>query len=136
MDLAGVSFAAFLIAAQAALPAPPKAADPAPADCGSVVVVRCASPAPAATPPPPARLRGARTPEPSLMDPVVVEAPRLPAPPSLQELMQRAARNEGPVSYRARNIGTSNCTCFEPCVMNCCQCTTGGNSGPALFTGR
>jgi hypothetical protein len=134
MDLAGVSLAAFLIAAQAALPAPVNVPDPAAVDCGSVVVVRCATPAPAAQQP--ARLRSARVAEPSLMDPVVVEAPRLPAPPSLNELMQRAARGDRPISYKARPMGTSNCTCFEPCVMNCCQCTTGGNTGPTLFTGR
>jgi len=134
MDLAGVSLAAFLIAAQAALPPPPRVADPAPADCGSVVVVRCATSAP--PPEQPARLRGARVAEPSLMDPVVVEAPRLPAPPSLNELMQRAARGDRPISYKSRPMGTSNCTCFEPCVMNCCQCTAGGNTGPPLFTGR
>ena len=133
MDLAGVSLAAFLIIAQVAATAP-TVPDPAPADCGSVVVVRCANPAPPA--PQPAPLRGARVAEPSLMDPVVVEAPRLPAPPSLHELLQRAARGDRPVSYKTRSIGTSNCTCFEPCVMNCCQCTTGSNTGPALFTGR
>ena len=133
MDLAGVSLAAFLIVAQAASTAP-KAPDPAPADCGSLVVVRCATPAPAA--PAPTALRGARVAEPSLMDPVVIEAPRLPSPPPLQELLQRAARGERPVSYKTRSIGTSNCTSFEPCVMNCCQCTGGGNSGPTLFTGR
>ena len=91
MDLAGVSIAAFLIVAQAASTAP-KAPDPAPADCGSLVVVRCATPAPAV--PAPSTLRGARVAEPSLMDPVVIEAPRLPAPPSLQELLQRAARGD------------------------------------------
>ena len=133
MDLAGVSLAAFLIIAQAAATVP-KAPDPAPADCGSLVVVRCTNPAPPAPQPPP--LRGARVAEPSLMDPVVVEAPRLPAPPSLHELLQRAARGDRPISYKTRSIGTSNCTCFEPCVMNCCQCTGGGNTGPALFSGR
>ena len=132
MDLAGISLAAFLIAAQVAVTAP-KVPEPAP-DCGSLVVVRCATPAPSASQP--ARMRGARVAEPSLMDPVVVEAPRLPAPPSLHELMQRAARGDRPVSYKARNVGTSNCTCFEPCVMNCCQCTVAGDSRPGFVTGR
>jgi hypothetical protein len=72
----------------------------------------------------------------SLLDSVVIEAERLPAAPSMSELMQRAARASRPVQFTTRTFGDSTCTCFEPCVMNCCQCATAGDSRPGFITGR
>ena len=122
--------AAVLIVAQIA-PAwsPPRAADPV--ACGSVVVTRCATPAAkdaARSGAPPTALDAAA------LDTIVIEASRLPAPPSLRELLQRAARPDGPVRYTTREgPGGSRCTCYEPCVIACCQCSGGGGQSPPAF---
>jgi hypothetical protein len=134
MGLACVLAATAVIAAQAGAPR----VAPTPPDC-SVVVVRCAAPPPPEVAPPrptTATRRPNAAADASLLDAVVIEAERLPGTPNMSELLQRAARPSRPVQFTTRTVGDTTCTCFEPCVMNCCQCTVAGDSRPGFVTGR
>lgn len=141
---ARAAFAALLLlvglAAARAQPAPPAldltmppAAAMAPADCGSVVRVRCADTMPAAHDPTWRRLQQARenADAPRLMpsgpNVVIIEGTIRREPTLAEQLAPAFGPAPGLPRTVTRDMGDGQrCTCIEGCpptMLSCCQCT-------------
>jgi hypothetical protein len=114
---------------------------PALRDCGSVVVLRCPSPGPAAPPNVQRELEQRRS-TPGLdqvLEAVTIEGERQRRAPSLRERLDADAPPPPGVSYEQwRRDDGSQCTCSRPCRLpppfSCCTCSQGGSSGAVRGT--